>query len=277
MQDNNKYRWLWKVGTAISFVLFYSGISQFYLFFRKVVFKRYRTVVLTYHRVRDDGRHTDISVSVKQFERQLKYLSNAFIIAPLGQAVRWIQNGHHFTNDVVSVTFDDGYEDNYTHALPLLWRYKTPATIFLVSDLIDRSDQMLSTEQIKAMQAFQIDFGSHTASHPVLSEQPVHEINMEIQHSKKELENALDTPISMFAYPKGKRRHYNAAAISALKKAGYSAAFTTENGPLKATDPIYELKRNGIRDCPLFVFKVRLSGIFESRPAMLLRKMFNVT
>ena len=136
---------------------------------------------------------------------------------------------------------------------------------------------MLNIDEINVMKSSQIDFGSHTINHSILSHLKDNEIANEVHRSKQNLEKILHTEVFLFAYPKGKRRHYNETAKAELQKAGYLAAFTTENGPLSKSDDLYELKRIGIRECPFFVFKARVSGIYESRPFLFFRNLLKLT
>ena len=277
MAEELKYRLLWKIGITISMFLYFSGISYLYAFCRKFVFKKFKTIVLTYHRVRDDGEYSDLSVTTRNLDNQLIYLKKHFDVIPLIDAVESLQNGQRLNRDQVSISFDDGYKDNFSKALPVLKRHDIPATIFLVSDYIGNSNDMLDIKEINLMRSHYIDFGSHTVNHPVLSALDADGIAYEIHRSKQDLEKLLESKISLFAYPKGKRRHYNEAVKSELRNAGYVASFTTENGTLQKSDDIYELKRIGIRNCPLFVFKVRVSGIYESGLVLYIRNLFNVT
>lgn len=277
MTEKGKYWLLWQIGIIISIFLYFSGISSIYIFFRKAVLKKYRTIILTYHRVRDDGEYPDITVTSQNFDKQLKYLREHFDVIPALEAVKSSQNGRPQNNDRASITFDDGYKDNYSKAFPLLKYQQIPATIFLISDQVGKSDDMLNIKEINSMKSHQIDFGSHTVNHSILSDLDVEAVIHEIRHSKQDLETLLQLKISLFAYPKGKRRHYNGTAKSELQKAGYLAAFTAENGAVEKSDDIYELKRIGIRNCPLFVFKVRVSGLYESRPILYIRNLLNMT
>lgn len=276
MTEELKYWLLWRLGTFISMLLYFSGIPSLYAFFRKVVFKKFRTIVLTYHRVRDDGKFSDISVTTKILDNQLIYLKKHFDVIPLIEAVKSLQNERRLNSDQVSISFDDGYKDNFSKALPVLKRHEIPATIFLVSDYIGKSDDKLDIKEINSMRSHHIDFGSHTVNHPILSALDADDIAYEVHGSKQDLEKLLESKISLFAYPKGKRRHYNDSVKSELRKAGYVASFTTENGALEKSDDIYELKRIGIRKCPLFVFKVRVSGFYESRPVLYIRNLLNL-
>jgi peptidoglycan/xylan/chitin deacetylase (PgdA/CDA1 family) len=268
-----KYRIFWLIGIALSFILYFSGICGCYIFFRKKILKRYRTIILTYHRVRNDGKDPDISVSTVKFEREMAYLKRHFNVISLGTLINDIGKSPNILVDNIAITFDDGYKDNYLNAYPVLKRHGLSATIFLVSKLVGTSEGMLNEDEIEMMRKGGIDFGSHTASHKVLTEIDINTAAEEILRSKEDLGKLLKEEMQFFAYPRGKRKHFNNKIKYLVKKSGYKAAFTTENGEIDNRSDLFALKRIGIRNCPLFVFKVRVSGIFESRPISFLRNV----
>ena len=268
-----KYRFLWFIGIVLSFILYFSGIVGFHLFFRKKILKRFRTFVLTYHRIRDDGKDPDISVSTVNFEREMAYLKRHFNVISLGTLINDIGKSPNILVDNIAITFDDGYKDNYLNAYPVLKRHGLSTTIFLVSELVGTSKEMLNVDEIEMMRKGGIDFGSHTVSHKVLTEIDINTAAEEILRSKEDLEKLLKEEIRFFAYPRGKRKHFNDKIKDQVKRSGYKAAFTTENGEIDNRSDLFALKRIGIRNCPLFVFKVRVSGIFESRSISFLRNV----
>jgi peptidoglycan/xylan/chitin deacetylase (PgdA/CDA1 family) len=255
--------------------LYFSGIYGFFQFCEGLR-RRQRRVVLTYHRVRDDSIDPHISVTPRTFERQLCYLTNRYTLVSADTLLAPpdpVKNGR---KPPVVLTFDDGYLDNYEQAFPLLKKYAAPATIFLVSRWLNRPT-FLSRRHIMEMSKHGIEFGSHTLNHPVLSGLNADQAKNEIEGSKMDLERLLGTPVRFFAYPKGKFRDINAEIIRGVAAAGYKAAFTAENGQVTGEEGPYELKRIGIRECPMIVFKLRLSGLFETKPFLRIRQAFGLT
>jgi len=259
----------------MSFILYFSGVIKLYIFLRKRLLKQYGVIVLTYHRIRDDGEDPDISVSSKEFEKQITYLKKYFNIISLNTLVDNIEKQTNIVRDNIAITFDDGYKDNFLNAYPILKKYQMPATIFLVSKSVGKKE-MLGTNELNLMKNNEIGFGSHTVTHKVLLKIVTGTATEEITYSKKELERLLNQKIQFFAYPKGKRNHFNEQIKALVKESGYKAAFTTENGEISNKSDLFELKRIGIRNCPLFVFKTRVSGIFESRLVYFLRKLLRM-
>ena len=273
----NTYRNYWAIGAVLSFAAYFSGLAFIYSAVRKKILHRSRAIILTYHRIRDDDKDPDITVAVQNFEKQIQYLRKNFLILSLKELIERMQASLPFEEDCAVITFDDGYKDNYQNAFPVLMKNDLPATIFLISSLIGKDPEKLSLDKIREMSKHNISWGSHTVTHPVLSEITIDEAGSEIERSKKILEELLKQNIDFFAYPVGKKRHFNEAVKDAVKRCGYKAALTTENGAAEMSKDLFEVKRIGIRDCPLYVFKVRVSGLFESRPVLFLRQILKLT
>lgn len=95
--------------------------------------------IFIYHRVNDDGDPFFYATPVAEFERQMKYLARNFRMASLDDIAggNFPVNGHKCC---VAVTFDDGYRDNFTYALPILKKLGIPATIFLATGCIESGE-----------------------------------------------------------------------------------------------------------------------------------------
>jgi peptidoglycan/xylan/chitin deacetylase (PgdA/CDA1 family) len=109
--------------------------------------------------------------------------------------------------------------------------------------LENQASRMLNWSQIREMQSFGVDFGSHTVTHPILSRIPRHEMLTEIRESKQHLEEQLRVPITSFAYPNGRANDYNEDVKSALRESGYCFAVTTRLGINAPLGNPFELKR----------------------------------
>jgi peptidoglycan/xylan/chitin deacetylase (PgdA/CDA1 family) len=271
------YSLSWIIGATLCFFVYFSGLFWLFQSCRKAFSKQGRAVVLMYHRVATSADDKDISVHPRTFNRQMSYLSKNFTVLSLHSLLDAIKQKQRFSRDIVAISFDDGFRDNYLNAFPILLHYKLPATIFLISGLIETREDMLNWDEIKAMCKANISFGSHTVTHKILSTVDIETARHEISTSKAEIENILGQKIGLFAYPKGKTRHFNTQIKHLVEKAGYQAAFATENGEIHFHSDLFELKRIGIRNFPLFVFKVRLSGIFETKLIIALRSILGLT
>ncbi|HQU30677.1 MAG: polysaccharide deacetylase family protein [Planctomycetia bacterium] len=266
-----KYKIAWYAGIVLSFLLYFSGIIGLYIFLRKKYFKKYIAVVLTYHRVNDNNNSPDITVSQKNFDSQIAYLIRNFNIVSIDKILDECRYRTQLEDDTIAITFDDGYKDNYTHAYPILKKYNAPFTIFVSTGYIDTTN-MLTKEEIAAMHKDKITFGGHTVTHKVLSGLNREAATAEISGSKSALEQILKENVKYFAYPYGKKgRDFTNETMQIVKECGFTAAFSTKNGCIDSNGNYFALNRIGIRNVPLFVFKSRLSGIFENKFITLLR------
>jgi peptidoglycan/xylan/chitin deacetylase (PgdA/CDA1 family) len=108
-----------------------------------------------------------------------------------------------------------------------------------------QEDRMLTWEQITEMNRAGIRFGSHTVTHPILSQLSQDELTKELFESRRQLVEQLGEPVESFAYPNGRSSDYNNSVKRALRECGYTYAVTTEPGfNCAQTDP-FELKRGG--------------------------------
>lgn len=197
--------------------------------------------ILSYHKVGDTVEA--YSVSPADFERQMRCLAEGgYTAISLSELVAHMTAGAPLPARPVVITFDDGYADNYTTALPILKRYGLKATVFVVTDFLDERPYM-TWDEVKALRKAGIEIGSHTLAHRDLTWLPRDERLEDLRASKEGLEWRLDAPVRFLAYPFGS---YDAAVEEALKQAGFKAAVTTVLGLNKPGDDVYALKRINI-------------------------------
>ena len=96
--------------------------------------------ILYYHRVNDDRDPFFPSISTKLFEEEMRFVSAHYKVVSLSQLLNALEGGS--TEPVLAITFDDGYQDNYHNAFPILQRYKVPASIFLETGSIDSREPL---------------------------------------------------------------------------------------------------------------------------------------
>lgn len=101
---------------------------------------RSRALIVTYHRFsRDGGGGT---ISARQFQQHVEYLATHYRLMPLSRLAADLRAGHAITPGTAIITIDDGYRDAYEIATPILRRFKAPATLFVVTDFVDRKGWM---------------------------------------------------------------------------------------------------------------------------------------
>ena len=222
--------------------------------------------VLAYHKI--DEPTADIKLrgaftSPKNFAKQMIYLKkHGFVFYTASELIDfYVQNGE-FPKRAITVTLDDGWKDNYTNAFPILRDLQIKATIFLVSSCIGQTSskvvadgeserEHLAASDVLEMSDYGIEFGSHTKNHKLLHRVTPPEIEFEANESKREIENLIQKPCQTFAYPAG---FFTETAQAAVKKAGYSAAFSTVYGDSDKID-LYALNRIEILRRNRFLFQ----------------------
>jgi len=169
--------------------------------------------ILTYHSIDDSG--SVLSVSPGMFAEHMRLLHEAAISTlSIPVAASAPRNGQESAGAVV-ITFDDGFENVYQHAYPVLRRYGFTATVFLVTDYCGKDNSwpsqaahverrpLLRWAQVKEMSRAGMAFGAHTHTHPDLTRLPLGAAEAEIVASKRAIEEAVQRPVESFAYPYG--------------------------------------------------------------------------
>ncbi len=181
--------------------------------------------ILAYHRVHPTLGSDTPTLAPEIFERQMEILSRKWNPVPLSVLVSWLDGAAPLPHRAVVVTLDDGTDDTFSYAFPILKRYRIPAMIFMIAHHLDKNGS-LRREQVLEMSQAGIDFGSHTLSHAYLPSLSSVEVSRQLVESKKILES-LGCPIRHFSYPAG---GFTLSIIDAVQKAGYQSACTTNRG-----------------------------------------------
>ncbi len=202
---------------------------------------RYVVPILTYHHVGiPSGKWRLNTVSAKSFEYQMAFMKrHGFKVISFDDLVEGIRKGHTFARNTVVLQFDDGYEDNYKYAFPILKEYGFPAMEFLISDVVGTPD-FLTWDQVKEMERDNFVAGAHTQHHVYLPRVSLAKAQDEIAGSKKVIEEHLGHRIDDFCYPSG---GFTEDIKRFVKEAGYKAAVTTNRGKDRFNVDLYELKR----------------------------------
>ena len=216
-------------------------------------------VILEYHHVSDDVGEDGWAYTVPpaDFAQQLDYLqAEGYTTITMQDFMRARKGKQELPAKPVILTFDDGYEDNYTTLLPMLEQRHMNGTVYMVTNSIGRKGY-LSWNQLRDMQNRGIELGSHTANHQPLTSLDREKQAEEMKLSKLLMEwNGLKTVFS-FSYPNGA---YDEELPELLRKNEYLAAVTGDAGLNNMqTDP-YLLQRVNIPRprFGLWEFKLRL-------------------
>lgn len=183
--------------------------------------------ILVYHVVRpsypsDSPAVRSLALTPEVFDAQMDYLRVSGY-----RVIRFSDLEAHFMSGVplpahpIILSFDDGWQSQFTYALPILEKYRYPATFFVFTNAIGRKG-FFTWDELRSMVAAGMTVGGHSRSHPYLTSiSSEAELWSEIFESKQQLETELGVSVNEFAYPFGR---YNATIVSLVQKAGYRSA-----------------------------------------------------
>lgn len=234
--------------------------------------------VLMYHSVSDDpepGVHPyyRIATSPARFAQQMQWLAeHSYTALSLDTALDARFGSRTFERSVV-VTFDDGYVDFLEHAWPLIESHGFSATVFLPTAYIGdarcrfKGKECLTWSEVRDLSKRGVTFGSHTVSHPVITQLPWQDVCTELRQSREEIETRLGAPVTSFAYPFAFPQEdgdFVSRFCRQLRLENYTAAVTTVVGRFGASDDPLCMKRLPVNegdDIPLF--RAKLAGAYD--------------
>jgi peptidoglycan/xylan/chitin deacetylase (PgdA/CDA1 family) len=200
--------------------------------------------ILIYHSVReyipqDSATARQYIITPETLESELRFLKEkGFVSIGFDELEANIRHGTPLPEPSVIISFDDGWETQYTTALPLLRKYGFKATFYIFTNAVGRK-HFMSLDQLKELLKEGMWIGSHSVSHPYLSKitDPA-ELRKEIIESKRILEADLGLPVTSFAYPFGQ---YTPRVVDLVKQAGYTSARGTYFGLRHSTADLFTL------------------------------------
>lgn len=203
-----------------------------------------RIPILIYHSVHPSrAGETEIqkkmNVTPELFGEQLAYLrESGYTAISMDMFEVFLRAGTSTVAKPIVITFDDGWQNQYEHAFPLLRHYGMTATFYVYTSPLGKDARFMTWEEVKELAAAGIVIGSHTRTHPYLQQISEERLRAEIFESKAILEAQLGRPIVHFASPFG----YSDAHIAALaQEAGYHTARTAYQGTQHTWDERYRL------------------------------------
>ncbi|MEA2361397.1 MAG: hypothetical protein QOD71_542 [Thermoleophilaceae bacterium] len=253
-----------------------------------------RRVVLCYHSV--DPRPSYLGLTPALFDEHLAWLEEHCQVVSLDELVA---GPRRKGGPYVAITFDDGYADNHTHALPLLRARGMTATFFVAVGFLERDEDVmahlaevwqtppeqlrpLSWEQVAEMRAAGMSIGSHTWSHRNLAHLSIDAAEADLRRSREVLERRVGEPVRAIAYPWGKLgRHVNDETFTAARQAGFELGLISLPRAVRDSDGPLRVARLGIGDEPVERLAAKVTGaidwhayVHERIPAPVARLLF---
>ncbi|MCJ7689842.1 MAG: polysaccharide deacetylase family protein [Clostridiaceae bacterium] len=196
--------------------------------------------ILMYHSVGNTNEN-ELIISPALLKQEMQWLKdNGYATITLDDLHNYFINNKPIPKKSVVLTFDDGYADNYTNMYPIMKEFRFSATVFIITNTVDKDANYLTSAQLKEMNANGIDIESHTAHHDLLGTMSYEKQLKILKDSKAFLENLLNKKINYISYPEGS---YNTSTPKAAKDAGYIMGITTDGRWSSKKDGMYKLER----------------------------------
>lgn len=199
--------------------------------------------ILMYHYIESHKASSSLGLyhDPSLFEAQLKGLADAcyttVFVHEIGQAL--LGQGT-LPIKPIAITFDDGYEDMYTNAFPLLKKYNMKGTMYVIVDFLDTPGYLTKAQAKEMAESGYVEIASHTLHHVQLKIAGRAEAVKELNDSKKELEAIIGRPVYSFAYPFGL---FTARDEKLCQAAGYETCASTYPGQVQTVSKRFSLYR----------------------------------
>jgi peptidoglycan/xylan/chitin deacetylase (PgdA/CDA1 family) len=215
-----------------------------------------RAVVVAFHRI-SDSAGASLNCPPSVFAGLCALFKRHFSVIPLSELVQRLSQNAPIGN-MLSITFDDGYKDNFAVAAPILHNLGLPATFFVAtnfigSDTVPFWDQQegvksewMSWDDVRELRAMGFDIGGHTMNHANLGQIPLAEAAREIDGCRKTLADRLAADVTHFAYPFGGIGNITPAVRELVAASGFTCCLSCHGGIISAGDDVFDLRREPI-------------------------------
>lgn len=215
---------------------------------------RSKMVVVAFHRVNDWMAEDSITCSSARFEAFCQFFQQHFRVVPLAEQVAGCHEGRAM-GGTLSITFDDGYRDNFDIAAPILRRLRLPAAVLVTTGFIGTNyappwDRHLSPQpgwmdwdQVRSLRDQGFAIGAHTDGHVDLGSMDADTIRSELAKCRSKLEAELGEPSRLFAYPFGGRENISVASLQLVREAGFECCLGAFGGVNPALADPFQLYR----------------------------------
>lgn len=238
--------------------------------------------VLAFHRVNDRMAEDDLTCSSAKLEAFCRFFRRYARVVPFSEQVVGCRDGLDMSG-TVSITFDDGYRDNFEVAAPILRDLQLPATFFITTGFIggrvvapwDRALALqpgwMSWDDLRSLVAQGFEIGAHTHTHIDLGRVDAETLRCELELSKETIKQQLGLTVQLFAYPFGGRDNISEESRALVRELGFVCCASSFGGVNAAGTNPYELRRIPIAQWfatpHQFGFEFLMERLLEREPA----------
>ena len=200
-----------------------------------------KMIVVTFHRVNDWMAEDGVTCHSDKFEKFCAYFQSHFKVVPLADQIVGARNGKAM-GGTLSITFDDGYRDNFEIAAPILRRFGLPATFFVTTGFLGtdyipvwdrdlpRHPGWMDWNAVRALRDQYFDIGAHTHRHIDLGTASSEVIRNDLAQCRAMLQAELGESTSLFAYPFGGRENISPVSMELVREAGFQCCVSSCGG-----------------------------------------------
>ncbi len=159
--------------------------------------------ILLYHHIRGESSNTRFTVSIPDFRAQMQTLyDNGYTAITMDMLLDALIDGRDLPPKPVVITFDDGHQNVYDNAFPIMQEFNYPGVFYIVANRINNVQDFVNIDELQTMIDASWEIGGHSYTHSNLTKNRA-AADYEIGQSKIDLQNALGVEITSFAYPFG--------------------------------------------------------------------------
>lgn len=218
-----------------------------------------RVPILMYHHtetsdeVKVDG-HSNLNVSAEWFAKQMAYLQQrGYKTLTITDVVSSLLNKSQLSSKVIVLTADDGYDDIFQNAYPVLQKYGLHLDLEIIAGLVGNPGY-LTWDQLRQMQnSGLVHIYNHTWSHPWLPTQTADKITYEIRTAQMLLNQNLGVTAKIITYPYGAA---NNSVINIARAQGFTAGISTKPGQTQCDSFVMTLHRTRVGNAPLSYYGI---------------------
>ena len=220
-----------------------------------------RVPVLVYHSVArhhagQTGEQRELDVDTAVFREQMNHLvRDGHPVVSLSALVDALEGRRALPGGAVVITFDDGWQDQFDDAFPILKQHGFTATFFIYTKGIGSGPGFMSWDEVRELQRGGMTIGAHSRTHPVLTRRSV-SLTDEIMGSREDIDRNIGAAPDLFAYPYGAWDQHVADAVRA---AGFRAARGMGDGPLNTPSNVFAI-RSVLATDDMQAFELALAG-----------------